>query len=239
MFSHVRELVEIAVARLFFHIFEMNTSLVNSDRSTGFHSGCSDTPSGDALRKVVYGRFGASSAFYHLSSYMHQSVEECSSGDDDALGIEFGSPDGFYADGFSVSYEQFVSLVLPDVEVVGVVEDGSPFPDKLSSVALGTGAPYGRTLSDVEHSELDGGFIRYDTHLSAQSIDFAHNLSLGNTSDGGVATHLSNLVHIHRYQTGFGTHVCRGCSSLASGMSSTDNEHVIIEFHTSFNLYFF
>ena len=96
-----------------------------------------------------------------------------------------------------------------------------------------------RTLSDVEHSELDGGFIRYDTHLAAQSIDFAHNLSLGNTSDGGVATHLTNLVHIHRYQTGFGTHVCRGCSSLASGMSSTDNEHVIIEFHTSFNLYFF
>ena len=239
MLSHIRELVEIAVARLFFHIFEMNTSLVNSDRSAGFHSGSSDAPSGDALRKVVNGRFGASSAFYHLSSYMHQAVQECSCGDDDALGVELGSPDGFYADGLSVSNEQFVCLVLPDVEVVGMVEDGSPFPDKLSSVALGTGAPYGRTFADVEHSELDGGFIRYDTHLSAQCIDFAHNLSLGNTSDGGVATHLTNLVHIHRYQTGFGTHVCRGCSSLASGMSSTDNEHVIIEFHTSFNLYFF
>ena len=105
----------------------MNTSLVYSDRSTGFHSGCSDTPSGDALRKVVYGGFGASSAFNHLSSYMHQTVEECSSGDDDALGIEFGSPDGFYADGFSVSYEQFVSLVLPDVEVVGMVRSHRKF----------------------------------------------------------------------------------------------------------------
>ena len=30
----------------------------------------------------------------------------------------------------------------------------------------------------LEHSELDGGFIRYDTHLSTQSIDFAHNLIL-------------------------------------------------------------
>ena len=102
MFSHVRELVEIAVARLFFHIFEMNTSLVNSDRSSGFHSGCSDTPSGDALRKVVYGRFGASSAFYHFSSYMHQAVQESACSNDDALGMELSTPDGTYTYCFSV-----------------------------------------------------------------------------------------------------------------------------------------
>ena len=166
MLSHVRELVEIAVARLFFHIFEMNTSLVDSDRSTGFHSGSSDAPSGDALRKVVYGRFGASSAFYHLSSYMHQAVQECSCGDDDALGVELGSPDGFYADGLSVSNEQFVCLVLPDVEVVGMVEPVAPFPNELSPIALRPWRPHGRSLALVEHSELDGGEIGDDTCLS-------------------------------------------------------------------------
>ena len=123
--------------------------------------------------------------------------------------------------------------------MVGMVEDGSPFPDKLASVALSTWTPYGRTLTDVEHSKLYGGFVGHDTHLSAQCVNLSYNLSLCNSSDGRIATHLTNLVHVHRYQTGVGTHVCSGCSSLASGVSSTYNDYVIIEVHNLYLIYIF
>ena len=223
--------MEVDVARLLLHVFKVNAPLVDAHRRSGFHSCRRDSPSGDALGEVVHGRFCASSAFYHLSSHVHQSVQESAGSDDDALGVELGSPDGAHADGLAVGNEQFVGLVLPDVEMVGVVEDGSPFPYKLAAVALSTWTPYGRTLSDVEHSNLDGGLVGHDTHLSAQRVNLSYDLSFCNTSDGRIATHLTNLVHVHRYQTGVGAHVCSGCSSLASGVSSTDNEYVILENH--------
>jgi len=162
---------------------------------------------------------------------VHQAVEESACGDDDALGIELCAPDGAYADSLAIVHEQFVGLVLPDVEVVGVIEDGSPLPDKLSTVALGTGTPYSRTLADVEHSELDGSLVGYDAHLATERIDLSYDLPLGDAADSRVATHLANLVHVHRYQAGLGTHVGRGCGSLASGVTATDNEYVIIESH--------
>ena len=117
-----------------------------------------------------------------------------------------------------------------------MVENGSPFPDELATVALSTRTPYGRSLSYIKHTELDSRLVGDDTHLSAQCINLSHNLSLGNTAYGRIATHLTNLVHVHRYQAGLGSHVRRGSSSLASSVATTDNENVIIESH---NLYFF
>ena len=85
-------------------------------------------------------------------------------------------------------------------------------------------------------SSIPSRLVGDDTHLSAQCINLSHNLSLGNTAYGRIATHLTNLVHVHRYQAGLGSHVCGGSCSLASGVTTTDNENVIIESH---NLYFF
>ena len=229
--AHVRELMEIDVARLLLHVFEVNAPLVDADWCSRFHSCRCDSPSGDAFREMMNGRFCASSTFHHLSSHVHQSVEESAGSNDDALGIEFCTPDGAHADCLSVCYEQLVGLVLPDVEVVGMVEDGSPFPDELATVALSTRTPYGRSLSYIKHTELDSRLVGDDTHLSAQCINLSHNLSLGNTAYGRIATHLTNLVHVHRYQAGVGAHVCRGSCCLASGVPSTDNEYVIIEVH--------
>ena len=187
----------------------------------------------------VHGRFGASSAFHHLSAHVHQTVEEGSRSDDDALCIELGTPDGAHADGLAVSHEELVGLVLPDVEVVGVVEDGSPFPDKLATVALCARTPYGGTLSDVQHSELDGSLVGHDTHLSAERINLSYDLTLGDSADGRVATHLANLVHVHCYQASLGTHVGGGRSSLASGVPAADNKYVIIESHNLYLIYTF
>src|SRR5574344_19874 len=143
--------MEVAVARLLFHIFKVNAALVDADRCSRFHSCSRDSPSGDTFCKMMNGRFCASATFYHLSAHVHQSVEESAGSNDDALAVELSAPDGAHTDGFSVGNEQLVGLVLPDVEVVGVVEYGSPLPDEFTTVALSTRTPYGRSLADVQH----------------------------------------------------------------------------------------
>jgi hypothetical protein len=104
----------------------------------------------------------------------------------------------------------------------------SPFPDKLSSVALGTGAPYGWALTHIEHAELNGGGIRDQTHLSAQGINLTHNLTFGNATHGRIARHLPNLVHVHRHQAGLRTHVGCCTGSLAACMSTSDDNHIVV-----------
>ena len=148
----------------------------------------------DALGEMGYGRLCDTSARYHLPSDMQQSVKEGASGDDDRLGMYLGTPDGAYAYylfGLLLCHsnrlnQEFVGLVLPDVKVGCAVQHAAPFPDELAAVALCTGTPYSRTLRTVQHAELDGGSVCYQSHLAAQRIDLANNLSFGDAADSRI-----------------------------------------------------
>jgi hypothetical protein len=167
---------------------------------------------------------------------MHQSVEEGAGGDNNGSGTELYAPNGSYAHGFTVLHDELVGLILPDIEVICVVENSAPFPDKLSAVTLGPGRPYGWTLAFVEHTELDSCPVRHHCHLPSEGINLAHNLAFGNTAHGGVAAHLCDLVHIHRYEACLGTHVgCCACS-LAACVSCPDNDYVVLKIHSLFFL---
>ena len=184
-------------------------------------------------------RLGDTTTGYHFPSYVHQAVEESSCRHDNGFGTQLHAPDGLHSYHLlrlllchrNRLHQQLISLVLPDIEVVGMVQDTTPFPDKLPTVTLGTRAPHGRSFTAVKHSELDGCGIRHETHLSSKSVNLPHNLSFGNTTYGRVARHLRDLVHIHRYQTGLCSHVCRGTSSFAASMTTSDNQYVIIHYH--------
>ena len=83
------------------------------------------------------------------------------------------------------------------------------------------------------------GAVGDQARESAQRIDFANNLALGNAADGGVAAHLGNFVHIHRDEAGFCTHAgcCRCC--LATGVTGSDDHHIVIEYSIHIGLLFF
>ena len=131
----------------------------------------------------------------------------------------------------SVADQQLAHLVLPDVEVVGVLQHLSPGPDELPSVALRTRAPHGRPLAAVEHAELNGGLVSHLTCVSAQRIYLAYNLPLGNPAYGRVAAHLRYLVHVHgdqaRLRAHPGTRTCR----FAARMTATHDHHIVSHFH--------
>ena len=93
-------------------------------------------------------------------------------------------------------YQDANSVTLLEVEI------RLPFQDRLCPelvgflVALRTRGSNTRTLSDVEHPELNCGGVRVQRHDPAERIDLADHLSLRLSADRRVAGHLPNGVKI-------------------------------------------
>ena len=221
------ELVEVVLAVLHFHLLEMHRAAVDAHGCPRLHPRRRDAVARDALGEPTGGRLGNATASHLLAADVQQSVEKSAGGDDDTLRPDLHAPDGTDADSLTILYEQFVDLVLPNVEIGSGVKTLTPFPNEFPPVALGTRTPHGGTLGAVEHAELDGGGIGDDAHLSAQRVDFTNNLSLGYPADGRVATHLGDFVHVHGDEQRRGAHVGRGCGGLASGMATSHHHNVV------------
>ena len=183
---------------------------------------------GYALGKALYGRLGNAPARHLLAPDVQKSVEERACREHHALRPQLHAPHGAYAYGLAMLDDELLGLVLPDVEAVGTVEHRAPLPDELAAVALRAGAPHGGPFRAVEHSELYCRGVGDEPHLSAQRVNLAHYLALGNSADGWVAAHLGNLVHVHGDEARACAHVrgCRRC--LATGVSASDNDNVVL-----------
>ena len=85
-----------------------------------------------------------------------------------------------------------------------------------------------RAFGSVEHLGLDKGLINVFAHLTAQGIDFSHQMSLGGSSDMGIAGHHSNAVHIHRENDRAISKPGAGKRRFTAGMSGTDHTYVSV-----------
>ena len=208
-------------------------------------------PWGDALGEKECCRLGDTSAGHLLPAYVHQSVEECSGCYHHTLCPQLGTPDGAHAchvplvggcPGIAglhirvgehccgllfVDY-QLHHLVLPDVQVVGIVEHGAPFPDEFLPVALSPWRPYGRPFRAVQHPELYRRGIRYEPHLSSQCVYLSDNLAFSYSADSRIARHLGYFVHVHRHQTGLCAYPGSCRSSLAACVAATDDNDIVV-----------
>lgn len=70
-------------------------------------------------------------------------------------------------------------------------------------------------------------------HLAAQSVDLAHDLTLGDTADGRIARHRRKLGHVHGQQQRARPETCGSRRSLTAGVSAADNYYVVMESHSS------
>ena len=82
----------------------MNTSLIDTNWSTRLHTSRTDTMTGDAFSKVGDGRFCDTPSWNHLSSDMHQAVQESASGNDNSFGPDFSAPDSTYTYSLAILY---------------------------------------------------------------------------------------------------------------------------------------
>jgi hypothetical protein len=69
--------------------------------------------------------------------------------------------------------------------------------------------------------------------VASECIYLSDNLPLSYTTNGWIAAHLRNLVHVHGYQAGLGTHLSGSGSGLTARVSRANNNHIILEIHTN------
>ena len=217
----------VGLSGLQFHLVKMNGTGIDTDGSTGLHACRAYSQFFDGTGEMCGCRFGTTSTGDLLSSDVHQSVEKGAGCNHHGTCRKCGIPDGSHTTYFSLFNEDFRNLILPDVKIVRVFEVLSPFRDETCAVALGTRTPHGRTFRTVQHLELNGCGIRNDAGKTAQGIDFAHDLSFRNTTDGRVAAHLCDFVHVHRDEACFGSEPGGGMCGFASGVACTDNNHIV------------
>jgi hypothetical protein len=73
---------------------------------------------------------------------------------------------------------------------------------------------------------VDAGVIGGTRHEAAKCIDFPDEVALADTTDGGIAAHLTERLDVVSQQQGAGTQACRGQRGLGSGMPAADNDYI-------------
>ena len=93
-------------------------------------------------------------------------------------------------------------------------------------VGLGAQRVYCRALAEVEHAVLDAGFVCRLCHLSAEGVQFPHQMALARAADGGVAGHVAHAVEIDREAHGVKPQARRGQGGFDPGVSRAYDRHV-------------
>jgi hypothetical protein len=150
---------------------------------------------------------------------MNQSVQESSGGQNNTFAGEFCAFKGFDADYSILLCYEFGYRTLPDIKIFLIFNNSAPCPDKFVPVTLSARTPHGRPFRAIEHPKLYGCSIRYNSQMSSESVYLPHYLSFSYSPDCGIAAHLGYFIHVHSYEAGFGTHLSRGSSSFATGMT--------------------
>ena len=107
----------------------------------------------------------------------------------------------------------------------------TPCERKLDFITLRTRTPHGRTLTFIEHPELQSGCIRHKAGIASESIYLLDYLTFSYTSNSRIATHSRISAHVHRNKKDVAAKVCSGHSSLTAGVATTNNYDIISEFH--------
>ena len=130
--------------------------------------------------------------------------------------------------------EQLDGRILPDVEVVGVLQRAAPLGREGPLVALRTGTPHGRPLRAVEHAELQRREVGDAAHLTSECVYLSDNLSFSYSADCRVARHFGEFDHIHRQQQRARAESCGGRCGLATGVTSADDDYIVVQSHLSY-----
>src|SRR5207247_8113258 len=69
-------------------------------------------------------------------------------------------------------------------------------------ITLSSWGPNRRTLLRVQHPKLQSGHVSALAHLAPQRIDLPSQVSLGQTTDGRIARHLTDCVGVYGQQKG-------------------------------------
>jgi len=122
--------------------------------------------------------------------------------------------------------DQLRHLGLANMEIGLAFQDLAHFYPILLFVTLSAGGPHRGAARGIEQAKLDTYRVRDLSHDAAEGIDFADQVSFGDTTHGGVAGHLGDQVGIQSKQGGLETHAGGRHGGFAAGMAGSDHDYI-------------
>ena len=214
--------------------FPLHRPTVDAHGGAGFHSVGTEPEAAQLFGEAVDGRFCRASAFNHGASNVHQAVQERTVCEHDGFRAELGTLNRAHTFHGAVFNDEFVGIALPDIEAGGIFKYLAPELGIFGSVALHSRTPHRGPFRAVEHAELDGSSVSHDTHHAPERIYFPDNLTFCYTAHGGIAAHLSNIVHIEGYEQCRHTETGSRGGCLTAGMAGAHNNYVVVKLHISY-----
>src|SRR6202162_4500867 len=94
------------------------------------------------------------------------------------------------------------------------------------SITLGARSPYRWTLAPIEHPELKNCEIRSSSHYPSKPVHLAHDSSLRNPADSGVASHLDDCLERASDEPYSRTQSSCCDRGFSAGVTATDDNYI-------------
>src|SRR5262249_39844299 len=151
--------------------------------------------------KTARRRLADAASFGPAFARVHEAPQERSRRDDDRFGFEREAVRGLDARDATAVGGGLFGPSFENGEPRGLLEH---LPRRLrveSPITLRARPPYRGPARPIEDLELNAGSIRERRHATAQSVDLAHELPLGQSSDRWIAGHPADRATPRRQHT--------------------------------------
>jgi hypothetical protein len=165
-----------------------------------------------------------------LFAAVDDAIEKGAGGDDHGSGVDHAAIAQAHA-GHSPRIADLLHfevhhLSLLDEEIRLALQDLAHLHAVEGLVALRARGPDGWAARGVEQAELNAAGVGDLAHDSAQRVDLADEVSLGDAADGGVAAHLRDEVEVQGEEGRAQPHARGGHGRLAPGVPGADYHHI-------------
>lgn len=227
-----RERLRWVVSRLQLGLGIVDRRAVQPWRRAGLESSGFESEFLEGAADALSGAFSGSSSRDLLFTCMHDGGQEGAGREDDAASpIANVTPrcDSNAASFLVMAFdEESFDDFLAKSEVGCFVQQVSDFELVGLLVGLGSRPVHGGAFPPIEDSELNSGGIDGSAHQAIESIDLADELAFTDTTDRRIAAHLADGIEVRRKQERAGTEASCCRSRLGAGVTSADDNHVVV-----------
>jgi hypothetical protein len=118
------------------------------------------------------------------------------------------------------------NLSLPEVEIGSGFKRAPHLASIPHAISLSSRRLHRGTTGTIEQPELNSCAIYNPAHNAAERVDFSHEVSLRDSTNGGIAGHLADEIQIQRNEAGFRAQSSRGRSGLTARMAGANHYYI-------------
>src|SRR5450631_11346 len=223
------------IARLRGHDRKVDRAAIQARRGTGLEPPDSEGQLTQSRRQVLGGRIPAAAPGVMVKPHMDAASEERPHREHDRSRPKSDPRDGCDAHHAAALEGEVRHFLLKEGQLRLVLEHAADGALVELPVRLRARGAHRRPLARIQGTKLYTRMIGRTRHRAAQGIDFANQMALADSADGGVAAHLPQGIDALREEQRTQAHACRRQRSLGAGMAAAHHDDLegVCECHDS------